>query len=115
VVHGTITFQGNKVDTGAITFVPIDGTPGPVSVGTITDGEYRIDARGGVPLGKHRVQVEARNKTGRKVKEDDGYDIRVVDQTVAVGPPQYAGSQSPLVREITADSDGRIDIEIPAR
>ena len=103
------------MDTGTISFVPIDGTPGPASVGRIVDGQYRIDTRGGVPCGKHRVEVDARKKTGRKVQEDDGYDFRTVDETVRVGPPRYAGNQSPLVREVTADSDGRIDVEIPAK
>jgi len=113
VVHGTITFQGDKVDTGVISFVPIDGTPGPTTGTMIDNGQYRIDTRGGVPVGKHRVEIDARKKTGNQVEEDDGSGLRLVDETVTVGPPHYAGDQSPLVMEVTADSDGRIDIEIP--
>ena len=30
-----------------------------------------------------------------------------------LGPEEYAGAQSPLTVEVTADSEGRIDIEIP--
>jgi len=113
-VHGTVTVGGEKVDAGEVRFVPVDGTPGPTSVGTIVEGEYRIDARGGVPLGKHRVEVEARRKTGRKVEQYSGFETSLVDETVRVGPQQYAGQQSPLVEEVTADSDGRIDVAIPA-
>ena len=115
VVHGSVTVDGETVDTGTICFVPIEGTPGPASVGRIVDGKYRIDARGGVPVGKHRVEIDARKKTGRKVKQDDGYSVALVDETVRVTPPQYAGDQSPLVREIAADSDGRIDFAIPLK
>jgi len=114
VVHGTVTVGGEKVDAGEIRFVPVDGTPGPTSVGSIVDGRYKIDARGGVPLGKHRVEVEARKKTGRQVEQYDGFETSLVDETVRVGPEEYAGDESPLVKKVTAASDGQIDIDIPA-
>lgn len=115
VVHGTVTVGGEKVDAGEVRFVPIDGTPGPTSAATILDGEYRIEARGGVPVGKHRVEVDARRKTGRQVERHNGFEMTLVDETVRAGPEEYAGDRSPLVEEITPDSDGRIDIDIRAK
>ena len=115
VLHGTVTLDGQKVETGWLRFVPIDGTPGPASTARIVDGEYRIEARGGVPVGKHRVEVDARKRTGRKVRGDTGTETGMVDETVRLGPEEYAGVQSPLTVELTADSNGRIDIEIPRR
>ena len=114
VVRGTVTVGGEKVDTGEVRFVPIEGTPGSTCVGAILDGQYEIDARGGVPVGKHRVEVDARKKTGKKVKQYNGFEMTMVDETVRMGPEKYAGDGSPVVEEITSDSDGRIDIEIPA-
>ena len=115
VVHGTVTVGGEKVDGGEVRFVPIDGTPGPTSAATILDGEYKIEARGGVPVGKHRVEVDARRKTGRQVQQHNGFEITLVDETVRAGPGKFATDRSPLVREITSDSDGRIDIDIPPK
>jgi hypothetical protein len=115
VVHGTVTVGGEKVDTGEVRFVPIDGTKGPTSVAAIVDGEYRIEARGGVPVGKHRVEVDARRKTGRQVEQNNGFETALVDETVRVGPAKYATDRSPLVQQVTSDSDDRIDIDIPAK
>jgi len=114
-VHGSVTCGGESPDRGRLRFVPVEGTPGPAGLGHIVDGEYRIEARGGVPVGKHRVEVTALKRTGRKVTMIEDGEEMTVDETVHLESEQYAGRDSPLVVEVTADSDGRIDIEIPAR
>ena len=104
------------MDTGRIVFVPIAGTPGPASVAEILDGEYRIKSRGGVPVGKHRVEVIAMKYTGRETQQRNMAGQNVTAQeTISIGPEKYAGTQSPLVVEIPANTDGNIDIEIPAK
>ena len=113
VVHGTVTVGGEKVPEGHLLFVPIQGTPGPNSSGRIVDGQYRIEARGGVPVGTHRVQVRAMAKTGRKIVGRIMGDQGLVDELVTISPPEYDSPQSPLIKEVTAAGDGRIDIEIP--
>ena len=116
VIHGSVTVGDQTPETGRLRFVPIEGTPGPASTGRIVDGQYRIEARGGVPVGKHRVEVHALKKTGRKVL-GPGMEggMTEVDETVNLAPEQYAGVKSPLKVEVPADSDGRIDIKIPGR
>ena len=64
-------------------------------------------------LGKHRVCIDARQKTGRKVEGHNGREAVLVDEEVRVGPQVYAGDKSPLVFDLRADSDGRFDIAIP--
>jgi len=113
VVHGRVACGGEQVEMGQIRFVPIDGTPGPASVSEIVDGQYRIESRGGVPVGCHRVELTARTKTGRKVMDATGGEPMLVDETILVSPPEYAGRQSPLRIEVTPDSDDPIDIDIP--
>jgi hypothetical protein len=49
------------------------------------------------------------------VQQHNGFEMAMVDETVRVSPPRYAGDQSPIVKDVTADSDGQFDIEIPAR
>jgi hypothetical protein len=111
-VHGTVIYRGEPVPIGHIRFVPIDGTPGPASFASITDGQYRIDKRGGVPIGRHRVEVEARRKTGRKVTGDVGTEMGIVDETEQLGPAEYSGPNSPLIVDVSSDGDGKIDIEL---
>lgn len=112
VVHGTVTCGGENVELGEIRFVPIDGTPGSRSAGAIRDGQYRIDARGGVPAGRHRVEIVAKRRTGRQIMGDTGTETGLVDETVAVAPPHYAGEESPLVAEVSK-STARLDFDLP--
>ena len=58
-VRGKAAYAGTPVKNGEIRFFPIDGTPGPVSGAPIIDGNYEVTQRGGVPVGSHRVEVEA--------------------------------------------------------
>ena len=111
VCHGEITCGGEKVDRGSVRFAPIEaGNQLPSTTGLIRDGQYRIEFRGGVPLGKYRVEIYAKDWTGKMI--DDGRG-QMIEETNPIGPRIYAGPSSPLVAEITADSDGRYDFAIP--
>ena len=81
----------------------------------IVDGEYRIEGRGGVPAGKYRVEIVAKKKTGRKAQEFDGFEMAMVDEQSSISPPVYAGEDSPLTVEISSNSDGTEDFNLPAR
>ncbi|MBU4398929.1 MAG: hypothetical protein KKE86_06285 [Planctomycetes bacterium] len=113
-MHGSVTCGGEKVPLGQVSFVPIEGTPGPTTTALIVDGRYRVERGGGVPLGKHRVEVDVRKKTGRKVKGFNGLEPAMIDEVIRVGPEVYAGGQSPLVVEVRSDSDGQFDITLPS-
>ena len=114
-VFGTVTVGDERVELGSVRFVPIDGTPGSAGYSLIVDGEYRIKARGGMALGRHRVEIKAERKTGRKVRGLSLYgEEGEVDETVPIGPAIYAGSESPLIVEIGADSDGKFDLALPS-
>lgn len=59
VVEGNVTFDGQPIPNGEIMFYPIEGTPGSVAGGPIKDGKYTAKSRGGVPVGRHRVEIRA--------------------------------------------------------
>jgi hypothetical protein len=113
VLHGSVSCGGEMAPTGQISFVPVEDAPGPTCAAFIVNGQYRIAEQGGVPLGKHRVQVDARKKTGRKVSGRIGHEASMIDEEVKMGPPIYAGEQSPLIVDVRPDSDGKLDIAIP--
>ena len=115
VIYGNVDCGGEKVPTGQLAFVPVEGGTGPAIPASIADGQYRIDVGGGVPVGKYRVEVNARKKTGRKVQRFIGVEAAMVDEEVRMGPEVYAGRQSPLVVEVSTDFDGRVDITIPGQ
>ena len=110
VISGTVTCGGEAVPSGFIRFAPIEGTSGPNTTARIVDGRYRADNRGGVPLGKHRVEIDAQRPTGEKIEISPGDFVEKMED---IGDRQYAGSQSPLTIEVTAAGDTRFDFAIP--
>ncbi|NLF07541.1 MAG: hypothetical protein GX594_06110 [Pirellulaceae bacterium] len=111
ILEGDITCGGKKVASGTVRFVPIEDTAGPMTAALIIDGHYRAFNRGGVPLGKHRVEIQAQRATGEKIKSPD--DGKMVDRTTPVGAKQYGGPDSPLTIEVTAEGDTRFDFDVP--
>jgi hypothetical protein len=59
VVSGVVTYNGKPVPDGAILFVPGTTSSGPTSGTAIVNGKYKADAHGGVPVGRHAIQIEA--------------------------------------------------------
>ena len=114
VVHGTVSVGGQTPDSGEIRFIPVDGTTGPVNAGAIIAGKYEIKGRGGVPRGTYRVEIVAKKKTGRKVPDNNGFEMVMVDEQIQISPPQYAGKGSPLKEEVDGGS-GEISFELPAK
>jgi hypothetical protein len=59
VVSGSVTYQGKPIAYGTILFVPQTASDAPMSAATIHDSKYSADAHGGVPIGTHKVVIEA--------------------------------------------------------
>ena len=70
VVSGEVSWQGKPVSRGTIRFVPQGETKGPTSAAEIIDGKYEVTARGGVPIGEHRVEIVA-VAGGRSMAEEN--------------------------------------------
>src|SRR3990170_3652814 len=51
VVQGAVTCGGEKVPEGQVFFMPLEGTPAPNSSTAILAAQYRIEPRGGAPVG----------------------------------------------------------------
>tara|TARA_R100001132_G_C3275619_1_gene99117 strand:- start:7549 stop:7923 length:375 start_codon:yes stop_codon:yes gene_type:complete len=54
-VTGKVLYQNQPVENGMIRFIPQPS--GPVASARIIDGTYRVENKGGVPLGEHRVEI----------------------------------------------------------
>ena len=113
VVYGSVKYGAEKVQLGQVSFEPLGSTPGPNRTSMIVDGQYRIDAKGGIPFGKYRVRVDARKTTGRKVMGRVGPERAMIDEEVRVGPASYSSDRSPLVADVTAGFNGQFDIVLP--
>lgn len=58
-VYGTVTYKGQPIKEGLITFIPVDGSIGPRQGANIDDGKYAIPRRGALAPGKYRVEIRA--------------------------------------------------------
>ena len=59
VVSGTVSHNGRPLEQGQIRFIPKAGSGVPMSGAAIVDGKCIADSQGGVPVAKHKVQIES--------------------------------------------------------
>jgi hypothetical protein len=95
-VAGDVTYEGQPIDDGAITFVSQGGEPETKASCHIAGGKYKFEADRGPAPGKYRVEVTWLKKTGKKVPTGDG-DPQ--DEKVQVLPAKF-NVQSTLTAEV---------------
>jgi len=111
IVEGEITYQGEPVNNGDILFSPLDETRGPAAGAAIKDGFYVAEAKGGVPVGKHRVEIRgfrAAPAAGPPpAPGPEGYIPPELEggRRVQYLPKRYNGPHSELV--VTVEGDRR--------
>ncbi len=99
---GKVTFDGQPVEQGAISFAPMGNTTGPSSGGEIIDGHYSIARAVGPVVGTHRVEIQAMRRTGRQIESGPPAPPgTMVDEVEQFIPAKY-NSQSELTAEISA-------------
>ncbi len=92
-VEGTVTLNGQPIESGAMSFRPLDGkTP---TVGCfITAGRFRLQ----VPIGSMRVEISAMEKSGKGVSTAQGAPVEVDLVTEAI--PERYNAKSELVMDV---------------
>ena len=64
-VSGMVTFNGEPIANGSITFIPTEGNGGPSAGGSILAGKYSIAQSKGPMIGMNRVEIVAVRETGK--------------------------------------------------
>jgi hypothetical protein len=92
-VEGTVTLNGQPIESGSMSFRPLDGkTP---TVGCfITAGRFRLQ----VPIGSMRVEITAMEKSGKGVTTAQGAPVEVDLVTEAI--PERYNAKSELVIDV---------------
>jgi hypothetical protein len=99
-VSGTISFDGQPIEQGTITFTPADGK-GPTAGGSITAGNYMAPK---VPVGTSKVTISGVKSTGKKKMYDDAA-APLVQTSAEMLPPKYSDvKQTTLQYEVVAGS-----------
>ena len=96
-VKGTVTYAGQPLAVGTITFVPT-GEKGIKCGGRIENGQYQIEPPFGPMPGPHRVEIHWTKPTGKKYKNEFGEVFDVTRE----GLPDKHHKQSTLTATIHA-------------
>jgi hypothetical protein len=108
-VTGTVTWKGQSVARGKISFLPQEEGKGEVVGADIIDGKYTAHD---VPLGKKRVDIQiVDTEIYRKPPSE-------LEKPPAPGPAQPAGAAPPTFRGLSADvtqEKQTLDFRLPAQ
>jgi hypothetical protein len=97
---GDVTYDGQPVDWGSISFLPKAGGEQRVSGGLIENGKYNVPEAQGANAGEHRVEIRWLKLTGRKYKDADSGEM--VDERKEALPARFH-SQSELTANVAQE------------
>ena len=80
-VSGSVTVNGQPMESGTINFRPTGDTKGNSAGGGIVDGKYEVRSEKGLKPGTYKVTIQGYRKTGRKIRDPQ---IGMVDETLPV-------------------------------
>jgi hypothetical protein len=69
-VSGMVTYKGQPIKEGTISFIPMSGTNGPNGGANIDEGRYAIPRGAGLAPGKYRVEIRAFEETGKETAKN---------------------------------------------
>ncbi|WP_165227889.1 hypothetical protein [Aquisphaera insulae] len=110
-VSGKITVDGNPLETGTISLVPIQA--GPAVQAKIAAGEYAIARSEGPAAGAYRVEVYSVQSTGRKVADGDNPG-ELIDEARNIIPERY-NLRSELRAEVKPDGDQQFNFAVDTK
>jgi hypothetical protein len=95
-LSGKVTYEGQPIDFGSISFLPMGEGAQRVSGGLIENGAYVVPEEQGANAGKHRVEIRWRKATGKKRRDPDSGEM--YDERIEGLPARFHGES-----ELTAD------------
>ena len=96
-VTGKVTYQGEPVAVGTITFLPA-AESGTKCGGLIENGAYKVEPQLGPQPGPHRVEIRWAKPTGKKFKNEFGEELDIRQE----GLPDKYHANSTLTADIKA-------------
>jgi len=95
---GDVTFEGQPVDLGSISFIPAG--KGRASGGVITDGKYDVPVENGANAGTYRVEIHWLKRTGRKLRDAETGEM-------------YDERREALPDKLHTNSDLTVEVPLP--
>lgn len=83
-VSGKVTYNGEPISDGDITFQPDQGTNAPTASGTIKSGVYKLEGEFGVAAGTYEVKVNSYRAAAPGDNKLPGGDLDAPPETPGV-------------------------------
>jgi hypothetical protein len=99
-LSGRVTYDGEPIDYGAISFLPTDGSTQRPSGALIENGTYNVTEEYGANAGRYRVEIRWHKLTGTKFRDPDSGEM--LDARKEALPPRFH-EQSELTAEVSAE------------
>ena len=110
-VVGDVTFNGEPIKDGTISFEPTD-RQGPTTGGKIVNGKYRLVDSAAMLPGKKTVRIFAARKTGRKIPAGSlSQKGELVDEVECYIPVRY-NKETTLLCEVDQLRTNQIDFHL---
>ena len=93
-VEGTVTLDGQPIELGAISFIPVDGQS-PTTGGPIINGQYFVPD---VPVGEMKVAISGSKVVGKKKLYENRPDSPEMPITENPVPARYSDLQNTTLR-----------------
>jgi hypothetical protein len=101
---GEVTFDGQPVDLGSISFIPEGGGEGRAAGGVITDGKYAVPEEKGANAGTYRVEIHWLKRTGKQLLDPESGEM--YDERIEALPDKFH-AKSELSVEVPLPSNTR--------
>jgi hypothetical protein len=109
-VSGKVTFDGEPVKTGQISFEPQG--QGRIGIAQIVDGAYQMPPQQGPTPGKYTVRITADRPTGKQVQSASDTSGRPAGESYEQYIPEKYNQRSELTVEIGAEPDAVHDFAL---
>ncbi len=113
-IHGQVTFDGEPVEEGTISFEPADGI-GPTTGGSIAGGKYQLSGEAAPVPGKKRVRISAGRRTGRSIPAGEPFPPDVMVEEIERYIPNVYNTRSTLNCEVNAKGPNQFDFDLKSQ
>ncbi len=113
-IAGKISFDGQPVSQGAITFIPAEGTSGPSGGSRIENGSYTVPLANGLVAGTYRVEIRSPQKTGKQIPaQSPSPPGTMTDEIKETIPAIYNKSSEVTVKIPAAGDQFNLELKSP--
>ena len=116
-IQGTISLNGQPLESAEIQFFPIDSATGEHIGTVVSNGAFEVEPSQRIKEGEYQVQIRAFRSTGKKIWDGmgDGENKTMVDDFQQYSPSIYNDASKLTVVLQQGKNEFSSDLTIPAR